>query len=537
MMVDGCGRFASVPQSYLDASLSIDGMLSHWKYFGVTKMDRRKFLLASAATLVVGRAHGQMNHGAMDQSMPDMKGMMGGNKGKPISLPEGAPLREPAKLINTSSEPGKFVAKIIAAPAKVQLAKGLETPILAYNGQTPGPLIELTEGDHVEISFANRIPKQDSTIHWHGLVIPSNQDGGPREPVKSGSERVYAFDIAANSAGSFWYHPHPHGKAAEQVYRGLAGALIVKSKLDPIPPEFGDTVLFMSDLRLAADGTLPPSTMIDIMNGRVGDHILVNGQKNPLLTLPSGTSRRFRLYNATSARFLRMTFGNLPVTIVGTDGGLLEAPVNGGRDIMLAPAERLEIIVTFPTTGIVKLTTLAYDHGWMGPGWPRDEGITLLSVNVTADKAYPATPLPTKLRNIAELGAPALTRRFSLSETMGMDANGMTMGFLINGKSFDMQRVDEVSQVGQVELWEINNPTDMDHPFHIHGTQFQVTETERAGVITKMPFRALKDTVNIKRGETVRLLTRQDLPGVRMYHCHILEHEDLGMMGQIDVKA
>ena len=118
-----------------------------------------------------------------------------------------------------------------------------------------------------------------------------------------------------------------------------------------------------------------------------------------------------------------------------------------------------------------------------------------------------------------------------------MDANGMTMGFLINGKSFDMNRIDEESKVGQVELWEINNPTDMDHPFHIHGTQFQATETEREGVKTKMPFRALKDTVNVKRGETVRLLTRQDLPGLRMYHCHILEHEDLGMMGQLNVKA
>ena len=500
-------------------------------------MNRRKFLLASAATLVVGKAYAQMNHGAMDQSMPGMNGMMGGAKGKPIALPEGAPFKELAKLINTSLEPGKFVAKITAAPAKVQLAKSLETPILAYNGQTPGPLVEVTEGDHVEINFANRIPKQDSTIHWHGLVVPAIQDGGPTEPVKSGSDRIYAFDIPANSAGSYWYHPHPHGKAAEQVYRGLAGAFIVKPKLDPIPPEFGDTVLFMSDLRLAADGTLPPSTMIDTMNGRIGDHVLVNGQKNPVLNMPVGTSRRFCLYNATSARFLRLSFGTLPITLIGTDGGLLETPAEVGNEVLLAPAERMEVVVTFPAAGLVKLSTLSYDHGWMGPGRPKDDGVNLLSVNVTKDKVASTPTMPAKLRNIPELGASTLTRRFTLSETMGMDANGMTMAFLINGKSFDMQRVDEVSKVGQVELWEINNPTDMDHPFHIHGTQFQVVETERDGVKTKKPFRALKDTVNVKRGDTVRLLTRQDLPGVRMYHCHILEHEDLGMMGQIDVKA
>lgn len=500
-------------------------------------MNRRKFLLASASTLVVGSAYAQMNHMQMNHSMPGMGAMMGGNTGTPVALPEGAPFKEPTKLINTSLESGKFMAKLTAAPAKVQLAKGLDTPILAYNGQTPGPLIEVTEGDHVEISFANQIPAQDSTIHWHGLVVPANQDGGPMEPVKSGSTRVYAFDIPANSAGSYWYHPHPHGKTAEQVYRGLAGAFIVKPKFDPIPSAYGDTVLVMSDLRLAADGSLPQSNMIDIMNGRVGDHILVNGQKNPTLSLPSGTSRRFRLYNATSARFLKLSFGGLPITIIGTDGGLLEAPVNGGNDILLAPAERMEIIVAFPQAGTVKLATLAYDHGWMGPGRPQDDSITVLSVNVTSDKAAPPPPLPAKLRDIAEFGAPTVTRRFALSETMGMDANGMTMGFLINGKSFDMHRIDEVSKIGQVELWEISNPTDMDHPFHIHGTQFQIVETERDGVKTKVPFRSLKDTVNVKRGETVRLLTRQDLPGMRMYHCHILEHEDLGMMGQLEVKA
>jgi bilirubin oxidase len=113
----------------------------------------------------------------------------------------------------------------------------------------------------------------------------------------------------------------------------------------------------------------------------------------------------------------------------------------------------------------------------------------------------------------------------------------MEMGFLINGAAFDMNRVDVVSKAGQVELWEIANQADMDHPFHIHGTQFQVLEHERDGAVTRPAYRAWKDTVNVRRGETVRLLLRQDLPGLRMYHCHILEHEDLGMMGQVNVLA
>ena len=120
---------------------------------------------------------------------------------------------------------------------------------------------------------------------------------------------------------------------------------------------------------------------------------------------------------------------------------------------------------------------------------------------------------------------------------MTTGAGGMEMGFLINGAAFDMNRIDFVSKVGEVELWEIVNPTDMDHPFHVHGVQFQLVETERHGAIVKPAYRALKDTVNVARSETLRILLRQDRPGPRMYHCHILEHEDLGMMGIVDVQA
>ena len=146
-------------------------------------------------------------------------------------------------------------------------------------------MIEAIEGDDVVMSFANRIPGEVSTIHWHGMSVPADQDGNPMDPVGSGSDRTYSFALPEGSAGTYWYHPHPHGLTAKQVYLGLAGPVIVKPKVDPIPAAYGDTVLLFTDLRLGPDGKLPESTMVDLMNGRVGDHVLVNGQK--ILRRPS----------------------------------------------------------------------------------------------------------------------------------------------------------------------------------------------------------------------------------------------------------
>ncbi|AOF94335.1 multicopper oxidase family protein [Sinorhizobium sp. RAC02] len=513
-------------------------------------MHRRTFLASLAGLVAAGPATAQMKH--------DMGGTSGhGGHNMPMAgtnpvLPEGQPLRALPRLSNQSAVPGVFKAKLAAEPGFVRFAEGLDTPVLLYNGTNP--VIEANEGDTVEISFENRIPGEPTTIHWHGMPVPADQDGNPTDPVASGDERIYAFELPEGSAASYWFHPHPHGLTAEQVYRGLAGIFLVKPKDDPIPPDYGDTVLMLTDLRIAADGTMPESTMADLMNGRVGDHVLVNGQKNPAMTVARGEKRRLRLYNATNARFLRLAFENASMTVIGTDGGLIEAPVSV-NELLLTPAERVELIVFFDKPGEAKLTTLDYERGWMGPGKPNEAGMILLTANVSEEATAAMPPLPAKLRSIEHLGNPAVTRRFVLTESMGgMDHGSMTMSgmdhssmpmssesmdmkFLINGASFDMNRIDEVSKVGQVELWEIVNEADMDHPFHVHGTQFQITEHEKDGKVSMPSYRAWKDTVNITAGETVRILLRQDLPGPRMYHCHILEHEQLGMMGTIDIQA
>ncbi|RWD65534.1 MAG: multicopper oxidase family protein [Mesorhizobium sp.] len=506
-------------------------------------MHRRGFLAAGLATaLSVPRALAQMKMDGMSNmdSMPGMGGHAGHDMGAmskgPAPLPEGEALRELSLLANDAGRPGLFRARLTAAPATARFAADRNTPILGYNGMSPGPLIEAHEGDRVEITFANRIEGEPSTIHWHGMPVPADQDGNPMDQVAAGADRVYAFELPEGSAGSYWYHPHPHGRTAEQVYRGLAGAFVVKAKADPVPAAYGDTVLMFTDLRLAADGSMPESDMKDLMNGRVGDHVLVNGQKNPRLAMAMGAKRRLRLYNATNARFLRLAFDGAAMTIIGTDGGLLGKPV-AADEILLSPAERVELVVAFDRPGAATLTTLDYDRGWMGPGQPADAGLTLLTVDVSETPAEAMPPLPEQLRPIAPLGQPTVSRRLVFTETMAMNATGMEMGFLINGKAFDMERVDIVARAGQTELWEIVNQADMDHPFHLHGTQFQVVERERSGKVSKPRYLAWKDTVNVARGETVRLLLRQERPGPRMYHCHILEHEQLGMMGIVDVQA
>ncbi|RUM06172.1 multicopper oxidase family protein [Rhizobium chutanense] len=499
-------------------------------------MHRRTFLtgiaglaVTSSVTALVAieksNSAGNMNMAGMDMGdagSPRAEGM-------PV-LPEGQPLRELPRLANQSGEAGLFRTSLAAEPATLRFAEGLDTPVLLYN--RGNPVIEAREGDRIEIDFTNGIPDQPTTVHWHGMPVPAEQDGNPMAPVAAGASQRFTFDLPQASAAPYWFHPHPHGHTAEQVYRGLAGIFLVKPKNDPIPAEYGDTILMLTDLRLAADGSIPENGMMDHMNGRVGDHVLVNGQKNPVLAVAKGEKRRLRLFNATNARFLRLSFENASMVLIGTDGGLLEAPL-ALDELLLAPAERVELVVAFDQPGSARLTTLDYERGWMGPGKPDEAGMSLFTVNVS-DKPAPVMPvLPARLRQIAPLPTPVKTRRFVLTESM----SGMSMAFQINGASFDMNRIDEVMKTGDVELWEIVNKADMDHPFHVHGTQFQIVEYEKDGKITKAPYRSWKDTVNVVSGQTVRFLIRQDMPGQRMYHCHILEHEDLGMMGLLEVRA
>jgi bilirubin oxidase len=498
-------------------------------------MDRRSFLGIASGMLA---ACGGSNDGVgMSAGMNSGTGSgTSGNvpQGTTPRLPEGQPLRDLPRLANVSAAPGMFEASLTAAPVDLELISGVRTTFWAYNGAVPGPLIEANEGDRVRITFVNNLA-QESTVHWHGMPVPSAQDGSPMDPVPPGATRVYEFTLPDDCAASYWYHPHPHRVTHEQVYRGLAGAFIVKPRVDQLAGLI-DTPLVISDLRLDAASQIAPNTAMDYQFGREGDVLMVNGGRRPVLTAAPGATHRVRLFNATNARYLRLAFDNAPLTLIATDGGLLAAPIAGLNELLLAPGERAEVVISF--AGDTTLRALPYDRGSMMTG---ANGLTSTSDAILTVRIQGATAahvgLPALLRPIAPLSTESAAKSFVLGPSMMMGGMaGMTMGaFTINGRSFDMNRIDATSRVGAVELWEVVNPTGMDHPFHVHGTQFQVVERVRGGSRTPAPYLAWKDTVNVAAGETVRFRIRQDSAGLRMYHCHILEHEDQGMMGVLAV--
>ena len=569
-------------------------------------MIRREFIvraLSMATASLFGRhalaqesGHGMHNMSRMSgmPGMSDMSVMPGMAKGgapgvatlaPPDALPSGAPLAGLRTLVNESREPGLFRATLVAQPIQHTLIPGHPTTFWLYGqtdadpdsaapqGQIVGPLIDVREGDTVEIRFVNRLPEA-STIHWHGLPVPPDQDGNPSDPVAPGASRVYRFTLPPGSAGTYWYHPHPHMMSAEQVFRGLAGPIVVRAAADPLA-SWPERHLFFSDLKLASDGTIAPNDMMDWMNGREGQFVLVNGARRPLIVMAA--DERWRVWNACNARYLRLSLGDgRTFAQVGTDGGLLQEPREGLTELLLAPGERAELIVragggargaaqssqsapsgqstqstqSAQSTRAV-LTAEVYDRRKMAMSdgsLPPDPAHALADLQFephTPDAPGPAAAIPATLREISALGAPAGQKSAVFSERMDMAAmhsagashNGVPAGmaFLINGASFDPQRITLTSRRGEVERWSIANRTDMDHPFHLHGTQFQVLEREQGGVATREPYLAWRDTVNVQPGETVRIATVQSQAGDRMFHCHILEHEDLGMMGTLRV--
>jgi FtsP/CotA-like multicopper oxidase with cupredoxin domain len=533
-------------------------------------MIRREFLGrtigAAVASLFAGDVVAQhAGHEMTGMSgmgdMPHANAAQAGSKLAPAdALPSGAPLAPLRKLANETAEPGTFRATLIAQPVRRSLISGTTTTLWLYGDTSPGPivgpLIDVQEGNTVEIRFVNRLP-QPSTIHWHGLPVPPDQDGNPSDPVAPGATRVYRFTLPRGSAGTYWYHPHPHMMSAGQVMRGLAGPIVVRATDDPLAA-WPERHLFFTDLKLAADGTIAPNDMMDWMNGREGQFVLVNGAHRPRIVVTE--DQRWRVWNASNARYLNLSLGaDRSFVQVGTDGGLLEQARDRVTQLLLAPGERAELIARAgngPSQAL--LSAAVYDRRKMAMSagsLPPDPARALADVRfepatARAGSAVPPREIPSALRSIAPLlpvagaaNVPLKSVVFSESMDMAaMHAPGATMHempagmkFMINGATFDPRRATLTSRRDQVELWSIENRTDMDHPFHLHGTQFQVVERKTGATTTPEPYLAWRDIVNVKPGETVRIATVQRMTGKRMFHCHILEHEDLGMMATLEV--
>jgi bilirubin oxidase len=405
---------------------------------------------------------------------------------------------------------------------------GKSTVGYAYNGRVPGPLLEVYEGDKVIVHFRNRLPEA-STIHWHGLHIPNAFDGSPFHPVAAGTDFDYVFTLQKGSAGTYWYHPHPDHNTGSQIARGLFGSLIVRDRNDPLRG-IPEKLIVLSDNRFHPDGSIDiadPESMqggIDFENGRECSHIFVNGQIEPTITIRPGEIQRWRVINASAARVFRLAIPGQTMLHVGSDGGLFEHPVEV-NDIVLANSERIELLVkgTGAPGSATVLQTLPYDRyspQTRPQDWdkPRD----LLKLQYTAWASPKHVVIPSSLRAIPAIDTSLAvrTRVFALGQ-----------GF-INGKLHDMNRVDETGKLGDVEIWQIENIVGMDHPFHLHGFQFQVIDRDGK----PEPFRSWKDTINVPKHSTVRIIVRlADFAGKWMYHCHILDHEDHGMMGVLEL--
>ena len=429
---------------------------------------------------------------------------------------------------------------------------GLKTPTLGVNQAYLGPTLALNDGEQVEFRVTNNIGEL-TTLHWHGLHLPARADGGPHQVIKPGQTWSPSFTVKQH-AGMFWYHPHLMHKTGLHAYNGMAGAMIVNDKRTPdlaLPSDYGvdDIPVVLQDKRFNRDGSLQyVSSMHDKMMGLKGYILLVNGAIKPRFTATT-QKLRLRLLNASNARTYSLGFAdNRKFQIIAGDGSLLPTPVQTDR-VVISPGERAEIIVDVADGKAADLVTFPYktvgNMGMMGRMMGRmsddDRRFAVLQI-VPAPDLKSSPNLPAQLLALPKMKASDAikTRRFELNMAMGpmmMMRGGAA--FTINGRSMDIKRIDERVKLGSTEIWEIVNSSPMAHPFHIHDIQFQILD--RNGKPPRPQETGLKDTVLVGGGETVRVIAKfddyADPERPYMYHCHILEHEDAGMMGQFTVVA
>ncbi|MBC1262094.1 multicopper oxidase family protein [Synechococcus sp. BSF8S] len=446
-----------------------------------------------------------------------------------------------------ATTPGLADLELVARPVAGRIPGGPSAP-LTYNGLTPGPLLELQPDVPLRLRLRNELD-QPTNLHFHGLHIPpSGSADNVFLSVLPGESFDYAFTLPADHpAGLFYYHPHHHGTTADQVFAGLGGALVVRGALDRIPEVAAATeaILVLKDFA-SADAPQGQSQRMGMgmgmgrALGRQGPLLTVNGQLQPSLELASGGLIRLRLLNASNARIYRLALEGHPLVLIATDGGAIGAPQTL-KELVLAPGERADLLVQGnQPPGTYRLLDL----------WSAGRPQTLARVNYRGSVA--PLPLPTTLIPVPALPEPQRTRRFVLSHGMGRGGGGMGMGmgmggmgaggrmggmgmiFLINGRAFAHARTDTRVTLGDTEDWLIvNGDPHLDHPFHLHINPFQVIS--RNG--RPEPQRQWKDTVLVRSGEEVRLrVAFRDFPGRTVYHCHNLDHEEMGMMGVLQIE-
>ena len=429
-----------------------------------------------------------------------------------------------------------------ATPATIAVWPNLPTVLQTYGGTYPSPILRARRGDVVDVTLQNQL-SEPTNIHWHGLTTPADMDGHPMDVVAPGSSFRYTFPVV-DRAGTYWYHPHPDMLTASQVYKGMAGLFLVEDDDEAalgLPSGAFDVPLLLQDRKLFADGSFTYApTSADLAGGYLGDVVLVNGVPDAEIPV-AAAAYRFRLLNGSNARIFRLAFEDRRAfQVIAGDGGLLQAPI-AANELFLSPGERAEIYVDFSRedgTPSVRLVSRAFTpggnvtahhhHEAIGGGVPQGNPMPVLRFAISG--TGPAPALPALLIPRERLGRRVRRRRFVMNMGMPPAYGNLT----INGLPYDPNRVDAHVDLGATEIWEVINASDHPHPFHVHATQFYVLTRTNRPIAPHETGR--KDTVLLWPGDIVELAIRFDhYPGMYVFHCHNLEHEDAGMMATLMV--
>ncbi len=477
----------------------------------LSRRDALRLGAAGAASLAAGSAGVVVSRG------PD--------GGRFVPGATGAPLTQPAVL----DVPGS-VDLTLGRGASVA---GRPTSALSYNGATP--TLRVRPGEKITVRLKNGLA-EPTNLHTHGLrVSPSGNSDNPF--VRVGPGETFEYEIAIpddHPAGTFWYHPHHHGNAADQQYGGLAGALLVvpkgtgAGKPAADVPVGSDLVFLVSDITLRADGTPAPASDGDSELGREGDLVLVNGQLRPVLAAAPGSTARWRIVNACTSRVLVLRLDGHKLTQIALDGSFLPAPDE--RDtVILSPGNRADVVVRAGSPGTYSLTSEPYDRGAIGTRRTLGKPVVLATLAVAGDPVD-APALPTRLPG-APVPPPAPTRTRQVEFTMRMGGGHMTFG--IDDRKFDPDRDDQTAEFGTTEDWFVNNDGPMVHPFHLHAWPFTVLASSDG----TPPAGVLQDVVLVPaRGWTRIRVSFTGYPGRSVFHCHVVDHSDAGMMATLVVE-
>jgi suppressor of ftsI len=442
------------------------------------------------------------------------------------------PLAIPLLAESTVDADGTRVFALDAQAGTTEFEQGEPSNTWGFNGSYLGPTIVAKRGEHVRVDVTNSL-EEPTTVHWHGMHLPAAMDGGPHQMVEPGATWSPEWDID-QQATTLWYHPHPHGETEDHVSRGLAGMFIVQDDAEAalaLPREYGvdDVPVIVQDTGFSAEGEQESKPRG--YAGGLGDELLVNGTRGPYLDVHDELVR-LRLLNASTARTYAFTWSDgRPIELIGTDGGLLEASVELDH-VRLSPGERAEVLLhVTPGEQVVLQSRMTPEiAGLVGPVAATNGGTDAFDVLQVraAEQLDPAPSMPERLNTIPAFDEAevATTRTFTLNDS-----------FEINGESMDMGRIDETVTVDTLERWVVENATSVPHSFHVHDVQFRIASIDGAAPPPELA--GWKDTIFAEPETKYELLMRfedyADPDTPYMYHCHLLWHEDQGMMGQFAV--